>query len=631
MTFKEFRGEVVSCLTEALASLGYLGYPVSLSTPPRPELGDLASSVAFAIASNLKQNPMQVAETIAKYIKVREESYISRISVEKPGYINFHVNIGRLALRTLRQAQQGDYGAINVGAGKTVLIEHTSVNPNKALHVGHLRNVVLGDSLSRILKFTGHQAVVLNYVDDSGAQVADIIVGFLHLKMPREPAPGIKFDHYCGDAVYVAVNRQYEKQPELLNAQRQVLQEMEKPDSPAAKMAEEITRRVLKDQLETCWRIGARYDILVFESHILRSGLWQSAFGILKEKGLAHKETEGDLRGCWIAPGVEGQEYKVLVRSDGTVTYIGKDLAFAAWKLGLLNGHLYGAPEIDQPGGGKIIVSTDSREGDPLTAKADISITVVDVRQSILQSIISSILSKWAGAERASRYRHLSYEVVSLSKGTAKLLGFETDSKGSVQMSGRRGLYVNADSLLDTLKDIAGRESRKRNADADEEWLDSVAEQIAVGALRLDLLKPDLDKVVVFDLTRALSLEGDTGPYLQYAYARGIRILEKAGEPAALTLKGVEKMNSEVEVNLLKLISRFGLEVEESALNYSPKVLARYALKLASSFSIFYEKCPILREGDAELKNARLNLTRSFVNTLGQALQLLGIPTPERI
>lgn len=635
MTFRRFLNEVKNRVEEAIIKAGFKQIDFQPFEPPRPEFGELSVNVAFSIGNRDNLEPMKVAEAITSKINKESFNLISKFDIYQPGYINFWINLPKFAYQTLIESMSENYGSLNIGQGKKVLIEHTSVNPNKALHYGHLRNVVLGDTIYRILKFTGYDVKVLNWIDDSGVQVADLIVGFLYAGFPLEPPKSEKFDHYCGDTVYVKVNEMYEYQPQLLDMRKKVLKEIEEGVSEIAEFTFNVIQKVLREQLKTCWRIGARYDCLNFESHVLQSKLWHKIFEELKSKGIVEFETHGKYAGCWLIK-IEDEdidEEKVLVRSDGTTTYIAKDIPYATWKLGLISDPFsYKIFDI-QPDGTALwqTVVNDGVKDHPQFHSADLAITVIDVRQSKLQKILSSVINRLNESSKG-RYIHLGYEIVSLSKDTAKELGIDVEDREFLQMSGRKGIYINADDILDALHAKAYKETKLRNPNESEDWLHNVAEKVAVAAIRYDLLKQDLNKVIVFDLSESLKLEGETGPYLQYAYARASRILEKADVKVLnITEKVAASLIDKLEISLLKLISQFDLYIEDALKNLNPKSLAKYAYNLATVFNAFYEKNPVLKEKNEDKRIGRLALVKSFQNTLKNVLWLLGIDALNRI
>jgi arginyl-tRNA synthetase len=604
-----------------LKKAGYPEIQFDVSEPPRKEFGDLTCNVAFPLSKQLKMPPPKIAQELISHIKpdLGQFSLVSSVEPHPAGYLNFRANYAELSAGTLSSIMSGEnYGHVRLGK-KRVVIEHTSVNPNKALHVGHMRNVILGDTLYRIMKAAGQDVTVLNYVDDSGLQVADIIIGFKYAGFPVEPPDGRKFDQYCGDEVYVKVNQLYEKEPALAEKRKLVLREIEEGTSEIAKFAATITKRVLDEQLKTCWRMKVRYDILNFESQIVVSQMWTKAFDLLKKEGLVKLEQEGKNKGCWVIE-AEGEEDKVVVRSDGTATYIAKDIPYAAWKLGLVPDP-FGYTEYAKQWDDTELYATTLARGESRFSGGDRVITIIDSRQSRLQRIISQVLGKIGTGEHD--YQHLGYEAVTLSAGTARALGIDIGDKQFMHMSGRKGVYVGADFVLDHLKEKARGEVRTRNPEFSDKQVEEIAEEIAVSAIRYNMVKQDLDKIITFDTNESMSLEGDTGPYLQYAYARSQRILEKAG----MDVKDAkfDLLKEEPEIALIKEISKMDLVVEDAAKSLSPKALARYAYTLATTFNAFYERVPVLKAEGKELLAARLALVKAYGIALGNTLAILGI------
>src|SRR5918998_1017263 len=490
------------------------------------------------------------------------------------------------------------------------------------------------------MRATNHRTTVLNYIDDSGVQIADIVVGFRFAGFPvTPPSKNQKFDQYCGDEVYVKINETYEKDPQIADKRKLVLKEIEEGKSEIARFAKDITLRVLQEQLKTCWRMKAHYDLLNFETHIVGSKLWSKAFELLKSNGIAKYETEGKNKGCWVIESKENKkdEDKVLVRSDGTATYIAKDIPYAAWKLGLVEDPFYYS-EYTRQWDGSWLYSTDLVAGinksfpDNTFNGGERVITIIDSRQSRLQRIISHVLSK-IGVGGPYKYVHLSYEAVTLSSDTAKEVGIDIGDRQFMHMSGRKGIYINADYVLDALHAKAYEEVRNRNPDFSEQQLNKIAEEISISAIRYNMIKQDFDKIITFDIKESLSLEGDTGPYLQYAYARSQRILEKSeqGIIAGRTNSAFDRLAHESEIALIREIAKLDLVVENAAKSLSLKSLARYASNLAMTFNLFYEKVPVLREQDNEVRMARLGLVKAFGITLKNTLEVLGITALDRM
>ncbi|MGQ0606233.1 MAG: arginine--tRNA ligase [Candidatus Nitrosotenuis sp.] len=625
MSFRVLLDEIKKNLTIILReqNISDLGFVLE---PAKEGFGDVTCNVAFLAAKILKKKPNEIAQSIVNQYEKFIGGLVSKVEAHQSGYVNFHVDGTNLAKIVIVQSQSADFGVINVGNGAKITVEHTSVNPNKALHIGHVRNVVVGDSIIRILQKANYSVQILNYVDDSGLQVADILLGFTHLGFSQEPPAGQKFDHYCGDEVYVKTTEKYPTTPELQEIRNKILKEIEDGQSETAKFASKITSRVLSEQLKTCWRLGASYDCLNFESEIVRSKLWPQIFDKLKQMNLIKFESDGKNKDCWVII-AEGEEDKVLVRSNGTATYIAKDIPYAAWKLGLVEDPFYYKKYVTQPNN-KILYQTTLEPNDfpKRSYSSDKVITVIDSRQTRLQNIITTLMAKFGTHKK--EYVHLSYESVTLSADTANSLGLDTGGK-STQMSGRKGLYVNADKILDALEQKTLDETKKRNPELSEQVLHEIAKNVAVATLRYEMVKQDLDKIITFDTAKSLSLEGDTASYIQYAYARASRIIEKSNTVPNFDAK-YDLLKDQYEFSLIKTIGKLDLAVQDATNNLSPKVIAKYCYSLAVSFNAFYEHVRVL-DAEPQLLNARICLVHSFQSCLQKALALVGIDTPSRM
>ncbi len=631
MKFREFEEEVQEVMAESCRALGFRNVEADVGLPPNESYGDLASAVPIRIGKKTGQKPGDVAVTLAaKAIDLAKKSrYIGGVSPHRGGYLNFSVNRPRFVADSIAEIASGDLGS-ETKVGDNISIEHTNVNPNKALHIGHARNLVLGDSLVRVMRYLGHNVQALNYIDDSGAQVADVIVGFKFLGLSDEAPSGVKYDIYCGDSVYTKVNQEYSRNPALKERQSFVLREIEKGTGDVADYARAIVRRILVAQLSTCWRLGASYDLLNWESQLVHSKMWDRIFEDLKRIGYVKFQDQGENKGCWVIPDPESGEEKVVVRSDGTVVYVAKDIPYAAWKLGIVEDPFgYEVFATDQPGGVLYSTNLGGKKQNLHFGGSDLAVSVIDTRQSYLQRIVAKVLERLhEGSSR--RYMHRSYEVVSLSKRTAGVLGFDIEGEFA-HMSGRKGLYVNVDTMLDKLKDKARAETRKRNLPESDEWIDGVAEAVAVAALRYELLKQDPDKMIVFDIEEALQFQGDTGPYLLYTYARARRILDKTEGKPRITHSAAEKLIKPQELQLAKKMSMLDISVTTAGDFLSPKEVARFAHDLAVRFNDFYESVPVNREPDVELRDARLALVDAASRVLAESMRLMGLPVKDRI
>ncbi len=628
MSFKSLIDEIENNLYKILEDMSISDISFIVE-PAQPGFGDVSSNIAFLLAKPLKKSPKEITNLMSEKYQKFQNMLVSVVEPHPSGYLNFYADWEKLSQLILSEADLDEFGSIDLGKNSPIIVEHTSVNPNKALHIGHIRNIVLGDCVSRILKKSNYKVHVLNYVDDSGLQVADIIVGFKHLGFAQQSPSGKKFDHYCGDDVYVKTTEKYEQDPSFEEIRKNTLKELEDGTSETAKFADTITQRVLKNQLETCWNLGVYYDCLNFESQIIRSGLWDKIFEKLKEMNLVEFENDGKNAGCWIIRGENNEEDKVIVRSNGTATYIAKDIPYAAWKLGLIDDPFsYKKYENIQPGNRILWQTTLTNNNEPKQSfVGNKVITVIDSRQARLQKIITGLMSKFKSTSDA--YVHLGYESVTLSSDTAQTLGLDTDGK-QAQMSGRKGLYVNADSVYDLLKNKTIEETKKRHSEMSDAEIEQIAHYVSVGTLRYEMIKQDLDKMITFDLTKSLSLEGDTAPYIQYTHARASRIIERSTRTPSIDVD-FSLLSDTSELNLIKIIGLFEIYVLDATKNLSPKVIARYCHELAVAFNSFYEHVKVLELGDEKLENSRLCLVNSFKQTLEKALELLGITAPDKM
>ena len=628
MTFKSIIDEIENNLHKILNDLNVSEIPFTVEVA-KPGFGDVSSNISFLLAKSLKKSPREISITLSEKYSELNHTLVSKVESHPSGYLNFSADWNKLNQLILSESNLEEFGFVDLGKNSTIVVEHTSVNPNKALHIGHIRNIIVGDTVSRILEKSNYKVNVLNYVDDSGLQVADLLVGFKTLGFSETPPEGKKFDHYCGDDVYVKTTQKYDQDPSLEEIRKNVLKELEDEKSETAQFADEITGKVLENQLETCWNLGVSYDCLNYESQIIRSGLWSKIFEKLKEMNLIEFEKDGKNSGCWVIRGKGKEEDKVIVRSNGTATYIAKDIPYAAWKLGLIEDPFnYKRYKKVQPESRTLWQTTLNDSTEPKQDfTGDKVVTVIDSRQARLQKIITALMGTFKS--EPDTYFHLGYESVTLSSDTAKTLGLDTEGK-QAQMSGRKGLYVNADSVYDLLKNKTIKETEKRNPDMDSSEVEKIAHQISVGTLRYEMIKQDLDKIIAFDLNKSLSLEGDTASYIQYTHARASRIIEKSKQSPSIDVD-FSLLIDQNETNLVKTIGMFDLQVRDAAKNLSPKVISRYCHDLAVAFNSFYENVKVLEIGNDNLEKSRLCLVHSFKITLEKALNLLGIIAPDKM
>ena len=651
MTLKEVIHQIREIINKSLVDLKYETIEYDVSEPPKTEFGDLTTNIAFLLSKRMHKKPNEIARELVynsinlQLKNIGNDSLIRNADAHISGHINFNINYVNFNKFLLALVKKNKLLLPNIGQNKKIVIEHTSVNPNKALHIGHLRNVVVGDSLYRLFKMTNHKTLVLNYIDDSGVQVADLIVAFRFAGFnPDNMDKNFKFDQYCGE-IYVKMNELYKTNLDLIEKRKLVIKEIEQGNTELAQFTNYIVEKIVKQQLVSCWRIKSRYDLMVIESQILLSKLWEKTLNLLKDRNIIHFSTEGKNINCWVIKD-EHNEEKVVIRSDGTATYIAKDISFAVWKLNLVDDpftYTKFSLQWDNSILWKSMLKSETTQnslhennlvlGENSPSKV---ITVIDSRQARLQKIISSIISEID--PNIQNYIFLGYETVALSPYTVQAIGKELDEKNKkvIHMSGRKGIFINADNILDELHKKAYSEIRKRNFDFDETTTEEIAEGIAVSAIRYNLLKQDLDKMITFDMKEALNLDGDTSLYLQYSFARAMRILEKGRSTIEEFINErndnirFDLLNHKIEVELIKEISKFNLIIEEALNSLNPKILAKYANKISTKFNLFYENLPVLGT-DLFLKVNRLMLVMVFVNVLANLFEILGIESFSRI
>ena len=652
MTIKEVINQIRHIVNKALLDLEYEKIEYDVSEPPKTEFGDLTTNIAFLLSKRIHKKPYEIAKEIVfnsinfQLKNIGKDSLILNANAHISGHINFNINYAIFNKFLLKLVKQKDLLLPPSGLNKQIVIEHTSVNPNKALHIGHLRNVIIGDSLYRLFKLTNHKTIVLNYIDDSGVQIADLIVAFKFAGFSENVQANIKFDQYCGE-IYVRMNELYKTNLELIEKRKLVIKEIEQGNTELALFTQYIVEKIVKQQLKSCWRIKSRYDLLVIESQILLSKLWEKTFSLLKEKNIIYYSTKGKNMNCWVLRD-EHNEEKVIIRSDGTATYIAKDISFAVWKL-----HLVDDPftynkfslQWDKSILWKTMLKPENIDNS-FHQQSDLFfmedrpnkvITVIDSRQARLQNIISTVLSD-IDPKINNTYIYLGYETVALSPNSVQDIGVELDkvTKKIIHMSGRKGIFINVDTILDKLHQKACYEVRKRNPDFDDTTISEIAEGIAVSAIRYNLLRQDIDKMITFDMEEALNLDGDTSLYLQYSFARAMRILEKGNGSLEEYINEknanirCDLLNHTIETDLIKEISKFNIIIEEALNSLNPKVITKYANRISTKFNSFYENVPVLG-AELILKLSRLVLVKVFVNVLANLFKILGIESFSRI
>jgi arginyl-tRNA synthetase len=668
--------------------------PVVTERPPKLAMGEVASPMCFELAKRLKKPPRALAQEIANSLK--PIAGLARVEVAGGGYLNFFFD--RAAFFRAASEQAGHESVAAGAAATKTVVEHTSINPNKAAHIGHVRNAVLGDTFARVLRHVGRRVEVQNYIDNTGVQVADVVLGFLHLEKKsldevRALAAGPKFDYLCWD-LYTRVTHFLEEDKSRLALRGETLKEIEEGRGDVAKMAEIISTAIVKCHLRTLDRLGIDYDLLSQESEILHLKFWDAAFEMMKQRGTIQLATEGKNAGCWVmelpsdrdpkASGVETSEggngptvglkprpstaaaetaeeppeeaeAKIIVRSNGTVTYVGKDIAHHLWKFGLLERDFHYRRFHRHPDGHEAWVTSSDKDdpGAPAFGHAHEVFNVIDSRQAYPQRVVVAGLRGLGYAEEADHLKHFAYNVVALTPRCAQEMGYEIPAedakKGYVDVSGRKGQGVKADDLLDRLETNARAEVDSRHGEEPEVSRAAMAHAIAIGALRFFLLRFTRSTVIAFDFADALSFEGETGPYVQYAVVRINGILRKGAESdpgmAAAGAASLARLKSgELDVSrfltppdcddlweIILLAGSLGARVDVAVAAQEPAFIARYAFELAQAFNAFYHKHHIVSEKDAEKQAFLLLLTALVREQLVAALALMGITAPEKM
>jgi arginyl-tRNA synthetase len=665
----DLRRVVAAAVQEAVAAV--TGERIDLPAvedPPRPEFGDLAIPAALELGRRLGRQPRQLAEELLAWLEAHPTPSVRGWQIAGPGYLNAFFDRGWV-LDQILAGLAGESAGANLpsGADINVIVEHTSINPNKAAHIGHLRNACLGDTLARVLRDQGNRVEVQNYIDDTGVQVADVVLGFTDIRgldaaaVAALPEP---FDYTCWD-LYAEVTERLESDEALQGRRREILVALERHGGAEAEVGAVVADRISRCHIATMERLGIRYDLLVREGDVVSLDLWAAALERLKNSGRVYFAEDGKHEGCWMMrlEGIDGFEDleepdKVLVRSNGTATYVAKDIAYHMWKYGLLDDVF--AYESFVEGPADHVTYRSARPGTTGAGPAPGGLggahsgfNVIDVRQSYLQQIVGVALGSLSESSPFEvSHTHFAYEMVALTPSTAAALGIPVseDDRGKayVEMSGRRGYGVKADDLLNALEERAAREVAERNPELAAEKTAELGRQIAVGALRYFLVKFARNTVIAFDLDDALSFEGETGPYLQYAAVRTRSIFDKieqqwgtgcdevvaasraALDPAQMAAMLDDDAAAELWGLTVQLI-RLERVAEQSVSNLEGSTLAKYAFGLAQSFNHVYHRYPILKEEDEAQRALRILLIHAFSKRFAEVLDLLGIPVPDRM
>ena len=662
--------QLVSHVRKFLRTKYQLDLPkIVIDQPPKVEMGEFAMPFPFELAKQLRKAPRKIAEEIVAELPVPEG--FERFEVAGGGYINARLHRATAAqeLATEPAVEIDDHageGAADV-RGK-ILVEHTSINPNKAAHIGHLRNAILGDTFVRLLRSAGHTVDIQNYIDNTGVQVADVVVGFTQLEKQSKAqiealiASTPRFDYLCWD-LYARVSQWYEQDKENLKARLEALHAIEQGNNEMVEIADLVSTAVLRRHLETMDRLDIEYDFLPRESEILRLHFWDLAFQQLKEKGVLYFEAEGKNKGCWVmtrpaastkanaAKSAEepsesdenigpDEDAKVIVRSNGTVGYVGKDIAYHLWKFGLLGRDFGYQKFFHYADGHECWISAEHGEADhPHFGNVEAIYNVIDSRQSDPQNTVVEAIRLLGYPDKAAHYTHFSYEMVALTPRCAIDLGYEVSeedrSKAYIEVSGRKGFGVKADDLLDSLIAAAQKEVDSRHAELDDAERRAISEQIAIGALRYFMLKFTKQSVIAFDFKEALAFEGETGPYAQYAVVRASNILRKAGvEPDQALAAEIDYArffgdDSGTEIwELWLLAGKTSAVIEQCIGTTEPAYAAKHAFQLAQQFNNFYHRHHVLTEADEGRKKFLLATAAVVRRELIALLAAMGITVP---
>jgi arginyl-tRNA synthetase len=678
LVYKTVENRIRKALKHHIHERYKVDVPVVLERPPKLAMGEAASPMCFELAKQMRKAPRALAQEIANSLKPVQG--VARIEVAGGGYLNFFFDRANFFRAACEEAGHESTSPV-ANAPKTV-VEHTSINPNKAAHIGHVRNAVLGDTFARLLRHAGRRVEVQNYIDNTGVQVADVVLGFLHLEKKslaevKALAAAPKFDYLCWD-LYTRVTQWLAEDKSRLELRNQTLKEIEEGHADTAKAGEVIATAIVHCHLRTLDRLGIDFDLLSQESEILHLKFWDAAFRMLKERNAIQLATSGKNAGCWVmqlpsqrdaaeeskaaenpdaAPEEppEEAEAKIIVRSTGTVTYVGKDIAHHLWKFGLLDRDFHYQRFHKHPDGHEAWVTSSDRDdpGAPSFGHAHDVFNVIDSRQAYPQQVVVAGLRALGYDEEADHLKHFAYNVVALTPRCAQEMGYEIPAEDAkkqyVDVSGRKGQGVKADDLLDRLETSARAEVDSRHPESPETERAAIGHAIAIGALRYFLLRFTRSTVIAFDFEDALSFEGETGPYVQYAVVRVNGILRKGAEldpdVGAENSKNIERLKSgALDVapflaapagddlwDIILLAGSLDSRVEFAISAQEPAILARFAFELAQAFNVFYHKHHILSEKDAEKRAFLLLITSLVREQLVTTLGVMGITAPEKM
>lgn len=623
-------------LREAVKAL----YDVELSEihtehPLHETWGDSSSNVAMVSAMALGKAPIDVAKEIVSWLHTNSpDARFEKIEVAGPGFINFTFSLKfYLSQILIILNESSDFGKASLGVGKKVALEHSNVNPNKAAHIGHLRNAVIGQFLERIYEFIGYDVNVQYYSNDLGVQVSTSLLGMRKLAGVMDANKYKKFDHYAWD-VYAKISQMLDTDEVLKEELNSLMVKLDARDPILSREQKELSNKILKDNLVTFSRLGIDYDLIVYESSIKDMMMWERAFELLKRNVNVYFSKEGRSKGCWLVKlgdtkGMHDiEEDKIIVRSNGIPTYTGKDIAYHMWKYGLLGiDFRYNVVSFDTQK--KPLYETDVQGGSIDTyTNSDIVIDVIDVRQTYAIDAVRKSLEYLGYGEQSDNLIHINYGHVYLSNKTASSLGYSNDADArQLAMSGRKGVGVKIDDFIDMM------DSSLKNKFGDFPNSD----EIRNSALKFDMLRYDTFQDTVFDIESSLNVKGFTGPYIQYTHARANTLLErvdcseKLPDGIAILSKVTSSDINESAVELLRSLYRFPEIVLESALKFAPNALCNYLYEICQKFNSFYNDSPVLNEENAQIRDFRIILTASVKQVVSNGLYLLGIKAVDRM
>ncbi len=585
------------------------------------EFGDISCSVAFKISKAKNEKPADVAGKIAA--RISPVGYIGKVTTEN-GYLNFHLNreiFSALALTGI--IKNGEPQVSDMGGKRKVIIEYPSANPMHPIHVGHLRNMVIGDTIARLHDLCGYSVEREDFIQDLGLQMVIAVWGY----MDMGSKPDKKFDHWLGE-IYAGANSHAEESG-FREKLSELARKIEMGNTVESALARDLAERCVRAQYETAFDYGSYHDVMIWESDIIREKILDQAMGMLLEKGLLTRPPDGTYKGCVVmdlsAMGDLPAEFKglkekvkVMVRNDGTPGYVAKDIAFHMWKFGMLKDTFRYRVFIEKQANGKPAY-TSSSEGDAMDfGHVSEAINIIDVKQDYPQALLRLAFRHIGREDVANGIRHLSYGRVELEQGT---------------LAARKGISIEntADGLLAEARERAHGLIKDRLKLSEEEQ-EAVANSVALAAIKFAFLRVAPEKWITFSWKWALTFEGDSGPYCQYMNARATRLLEDSSTGN----KGIDgadmsKLKSDSEFGLVKEIAKLRDVAERACAEYRPNLVTEYAKDLAFAFSRFYESTPILKDSSREERKARLALVLAFRYAMKVTLGILGIDALDRM